>query len=79
MSLAGREMQVSNSAMASQTNFLETHWQKYVDLVLRIVIKASMKSEARDMLDQNNISGRVVFPGLPGLSAWLKRYYGAAW
>ena len=68
-----------NSRTASQTNFLQTQSQKCPDLVLRIVITASMKSEARDMLDQNNISERVLFPGLPGLSAWLKRYYGEAW
>lgn len=81
MRIAGQSglLSVMNSGTASQTNFLQTHSQKYPDLVLRIVIEASMKSEARDMLDQNNISERVLFPGLPGLSAWLKRYYGAAW
>ena len=72
-------LSVMNSGTASHTNFLQTHSKTYPDLVLRIVIEASMKSEARDMLDQNDLSERSLFPGLPGLSAWLKRYYGTAW
>ena len=31
------------------------------------------------MLDQNNISERTLYPDLPGLCSWLKRYYGEAW
>jgi hypothetical protein len=41
----------------------------------KIVIPACLKWEIRDKLDQNNISERVLFPGLDGLSAWLKRHY----
>jgi hypothetical protein len=48
------------------------------DLVHRIVIAASAKSEIRDMLDQNNINERMLFPGMPGLCDWLRRYYGPA-
>lgn len=72
-------LSIMNSGAASQSAFLRTHSQTHPDLVLRIVISAAMKSEARDMLDQNNISERSLFPGLPGLCAWLKRYYGTSW
>lgn len=41
----------------------------------RLVIPAELKWECRDKLDQCNISERVLFPGLDGLSSWLKRQY----
>jgi hypothetical protein len=72
-------LSIMNDAGESPNDFLETYCQPFPDLVFRIVIKASAKSEVRDMLDQNNISERMLFPGLPGLCAWLKRYYGKAW
>jgi hypothetical protein len=46
--------------------------------VKKIVIRAEAKSRIRDMLDQNNISERMLYPGLPGLCQWLKRYYSPA-
>jgi hypothetical protein len=72
-------LSIMNSADESQNEFLRTYCERFNDLVIRIVIDASAKSEIRDMLDQNNISERTLFPGLPGLCDWLKRYYGKAW
>lgn len=41
----------------------------------RIVIPAALKWEVRDKLDQANITERVLFPVLDGLSRWLARTY----
>lgn len=49
--------------------------ERHPGLWRRIIIPAELKWEIRDKLDQANITERVLFPGLDGLSHWLKRHY----
>ena len=45
------------------------------EVAIRVVIPAQVKRQVRDLLDQGNVNERVLFPGLDGLSQYLKRYY----
>ena len=76
-SLDGRIVhQFALFAMMSRAKAILSTWlQNHPDLYFRIVIPAGLKWEIRDKLDQANITERVLFPGLAGLSQWLKRHY----
>ncbi len=63
------------SLMSSPTARLHEWLEERPELCRRIVIPAAVKWEVRDKLDQANMTERVLFPGLDGLSRWLKRYY----
>ena len=54
---------------------LDEWLEAHPDLVRRIIVPAELKAEVRDKLDQANLTERVLFPGLDGLSRWLTRYY----
>jgi len=63
------------SLLSRATAGLEEWLERRPDLARKIVIPAALKWEVRDKLDQANVTERVLFPGLDGLSRWLTRHY----
>jgi hypothetical protein len=63
------------SVMSDPTMILDDWLHAHVGISRKIIIPAPLKWEIRDKLDQANINERVLFPGLDGLSRWLKRHY----
>jgi hypothetical protein len=63
------------SLMSSPSARLDEWLAGHPELYRRLVIPAELKWEVRDKLDQANITERMLYPGLDGLSRWLKRYY----
>lgn len=61
--------------MSSPKARLDRWLAEHADCCQRLILPAVLKWEVRDKLDQANITERVLFPGLDGLSRWLKRYY----
>ena len=51
--------------------WLDEHTEKTV----KYVIERELVWRIRDMLDQMNINERTSYPGLDGLSQWLRRHY----
>lgn len=51
--------------------FLKNRTKKTV----KYVIDKSLKWQLREKLDQMNMNERIMYPGLDGLTTWLKRHY----
>ena len=70
---------VNQSALFSLTSSATLDvrdWLQRVEGACRqVVIPAELKWEVRDKLDQANVTERVLYGGLDGLSRWLARYY----
>lgn len=63
------------SVISDPETFVDAWLSSHPELWRKVVIPAEIKWEIRDKLDQANITERVLFPGLDGLSRWLKRHY----
>jgi hypothetical protein len=64
------------SVLAGTWDGLDTWLATRPGLARRVLVPAELKWEARDRIDQANVTERVLFPGLDGVAAWLRRYYG---
>lgn len=63
------------SIMSNPSRRVDEWLARHEHLCRRLIIPTALKWEVRDKLDQCNITERVLFPGLDGLSKWLKRHY----
>ena len=63
------------SVMSNPAIGLDAWLEEHPELGRKVVIPAALKWEIRDKLDQCNITERVLFPGLDGLTSWLTRHY----
>ncbi len=54
---------------------LEDFFDKNTNNTVKYVIKKELRWRIRDMLDQQNVSERMVYGGLDGLCKWLGRHY----
>ncbi len=54
---------------------IEEFFDKYTNNTVRYIINKDLRWRIRDMLDQQNISERILYSGLDGLSKWLGRHY----
>ncbi len=58
-----------------KTVYIEGFLDAHTDNTVQYIIKKEIRWQIRDMLDHQNISERIVYPGLDGLSRWLGRHY----
>lgn len=63
------------SLLSNPSTLMDEWLEDHDQFVFKIIIPAELKWEVRDKLDQANITERVLFPGLDGLTMWLKRHY----
>ena len=54
---------------------IEEFLDRGTENTVKYVIAKELRWRVRDMLDQLNMSERIVYPGLDGLSRWIARHY----
>lgn len=63
------------SVVSSPGLAIDSWLQQHPECLRKLIIPHEIKWEVRDKLDQANVNERVLFPGLDGLSSWLRRQY----
>lgn len=63
------------SIIPSGMDSIEEYLESKTVNTTKYIIDKSLKWRVRDMLDQMNINERIAYPGLDGLTMWIKRHY----
>ena len=63
------------SVIPSGMDDIEGFLNKNTNKTFKYIIDKNLRWQIRDMLDHQNISERIVYPGLDGISRWLGRHY----
>ena len=63
------------SAIPSEMTDIEKFLNDHTGNTVKYIIDRNLRWRVRDMLDSLNISERMLFPGLEGLSKWIARHY----
>lgn len=54
---------------------IEDFLNRRTEHTVKYIIDRHLRWRVRDMLDQLNMSERIIYPGLDGLSKWIARHY----
>ncbi len=63
------------SLVPMEMDDIEEFLDRRTENTVKYVIAKELRWRVRDMLDQLNMSERIVYPGLDGLSRWIARHY----
>lgn len=63
------------SIIPSELDNIEDFLENKTSKTTKYIIDKSLKWRVRDMLDQMNMNERIAYPGLDGLTMWIKRHY----
>ena len=63
------------SAIPTDMTDIEKFLNDHTGNTVKYIIDRNLRWRVRDMLDSLNISERMLFPGLDGLSKWIARHY----
>ena len=64
-----------HSLVPMEMDDIEDFLDRRTNNTVKYVIAKELRWRVRDMLDQLNMSERIVYPGLDGLSKWIARHY----
>ncbi len=63
------------SIIPTQMTDIEAFLDRRTEHTVKYIIDRRLRWRVRDMLDQLNMSERIIYPGLDGLSKWIARHY----